>query len=190
MLGTVQRQWTLGQPEADQIGLRLEAERRLTPRVTLYGRGGMRRRNCRGCDWLDGRVGEVTLDADWLALPVLRVGAGAGYSWSGARDKWRRNAGRQASVNATLALPAGFTVGARVALHRFRYDGRGARYFTIDREPREDRLRILSGSVYNRALTVFGFSPRVTLINEQRETNAQGLDYTRTRAEIGFVKQF
>ena len=90
-------------------------------------------------------------------------------------------------MNATLALPAGFTVGARAALYRFNYEGSGARYFTIDREPREDRLRILSGSVYNRALTVFGFSPRVTLINEERETNAQALGYTKTRAEISFV---
>ena len=190
LLGTVQRQWTLGQPESDQYGLRVEAERRLTPRVTLYGRGGMRRRNCRDCDWLDGRVGEVSMDAAWLALPVLRLGAGAGYSWSGARDKWRRNAGPQASANATLALPAGFTLGARAAMHWFDYEGTGRRYFTIDRQPREDRLRILYGSVYNRALTVFGFSPRVTLIKEERETNAQALGYTKTRAEISFVKQF
>ena len=190
VLGTVQRQWTLGQPESDQYGLRLEAKRRLTPRLTLHGRGGMRRRNCRDCDWLDGRVGEVSANADWIALPVLRVGAGAGYSWSGARDKWRRNAGPQASVNATLALPAGFTVGARAALYRFNYEGSGARHLTIDSEPREDRLRIVSGSVYNRALTVFAFSPRVTLINEERETNAQALGYTKTRAEISFVRQF
>ena len=150
----------------------------------------MRRRNCRDCDWVDGRVGEVSANATWLAHPVLRVGAGAGYSWSGARDKWRRNSGPRASLNATLALPAGFTVAARGALYRFRYDGRGARHLTINSEPREDRLRILSGSVYNRALTVFGFSPRVSVINEERETNAQALDYTKTRAEISFVKQF
>ncbi|MCY4467750.1 MAG: surface lipoprotein assembly modifier [Thiotrichales bacterium] len=190
VLGTVQRQWTVGQPESDQYGLRLEGKRRLTPRLTLYGRSGLRRRNCRDCDWLDGRVGEVSANATWLAHPVLRLGVGAGYSWSGARHEWRRNAGPRASVNATFALPAGFTVGARAALHRFRYEGSGARYLTMDSEAREDRLRIVSGSVYNRALTVFGFSPRITLVNERRETNAQALDYQRTRSQITFVRQF
>ena len=36
----------------------------------------------------------------------------------------------------------------------------------------------------------YGFSPRLTVINEKRQTNAQGLEYDRTRAELSFVKQF
>ena len=65
-------------------------------------------------------------------------------------------------------------------------EGTGARHFTIDRMPREDRLRILSGSEFNRAFTAYGFSPRVTVVNERRDTNAQGLDYSRTRADLSF----
>ena len=34
------------------------------------------------------------------------------------------------------------------------------------------------------------FSPRVTIIHERRDTNAQGLDYSKTRGEVSFVKQF
>ncbi len=48
----------------------------------------------------------------------------------------------------------------------------------------------LSLSVHNRAFTLAGFSPRLSLINEQRDTNAQTLDYDRNRAELSFVRQF
>ena len=55
--------------------------------------------------------------------------------------------------------------------------------------PREDRLRILNGSIFNRASSRYGFSPRVTIIHDRRDTNAQGLDYSRTRGDSSFVKQ-
>ena len=32
--------------------------------------------------------------------------------------------------------------------------------------------------------------PRLSLIREERDTNAQTLDYKRNRAELSFVKQF
>ena len=68
--------------------------------------------------------------------------------------------------------------------------GRHGVHRTIDREPREDKTRTLSLSVHNRAVTVLGFSPRLSLVNEERETNAQALDYERNRAELSFVRQF
>ena len=186
----MQRQWTAGTPETDQYGLRLEAARRLTPRLSVQGRAGLRRRNCRDCDWLDGPVGEVSLGANWVALPILRLGGNAGWNWSRANSEHWRSAGPQASLGATLALPAGFTVGARAAMQWTDYEGRGFRHSTIDRKPRKDKTRTLSLSVHNRAVTVLGFSPRISLINEKRETNAQALDYERNRAELSFVRQF
>ena len=54
-------------------------------------------------------------------------------------------------MTASLALPFGFTVGARASMHWTDYEGTGARYLTIDRMPREDRLRILNGLIVNRA---------------------------------------
>ena len=93
-------------------------------------------------------------------------------------------------MTANLALPFGFTAGARASMHWTDYEGTGARFFTIDRMPREDRLRVLNGSIFNRASSVYGFSPRVTIIHERRDTNAQGLEYSRTRGEVSFVKQF
>ena len=190
LLATVQREWTAGRPNTDQFGFRLEGRHRLTPRLSVQARIGVRRRNCRDCNWLDGPVGEVALGANWVALPILRVGGNAGWNWSRANNKHWRSAGPRLGLGATLALPAGFTVGAHGSTQRTEYRGSGFAHRTIDRQPREDRTQTLSLSVHNRAVTVLGFSPRLSLVNEQRETNAQALDYERNRAELSFVRQF
>ena len=190
LLATVDRQWTAGMPETDRFGLRLEAERRLTPRLALSGRVSAARRNCRDCNHLDGPVGDVSLGASWAALPILRLGARAGWNWTRADSEHWRSRGPQAGVNATVALPAGFTVGLGASMRRTEYQGRGIVHNTVDRKPRKDETHTLSASVHNRALTVLGFSPRLSFIREERDTNAQTLDYERDRAELSFVRQF
>ena len=189
-LATVRREWTDGKPETDQFGVRLEAKHRLAPRLALHGGAGLRRRNCRDCNWMDGPVGEVSFGANWVALPTLRVGGNAGWSWSRANVEHWRSDGPRIGIGATLALPLGFTVGANASMQRTEYQGSGFAHRTIDRKPREDRTQTLSLSVHNRAVTVLGFSPRLSVINEQRETNAQTLDYERNRAELSFVRLF
>ena len=190
LLATVERQWSSGTPENDRFGVRLETRRQMSPRFALSGRASAFRRNCRDCDWLDGRVGEFSLEASWVALPTLRLGGNAGRTWTGAEAEHWRNVSLQAGLGATLALPAGFTVGARASLRRTDYDGRGSAHNTIDGQQREDRNRSLSASVYNRGFTVVGFSPRLTAVTETRDTNAQALDYKRNRVELSFVRQF
>ena len=190
LLATVDRQWTAGAPETDRFGLRLEGEHRLTPRLALFARASAARRNCRDCNWLDGPVGDVSLGASWAALPILRVGGDAGYNWTRANSEHWRSRGPQASLGATVALPLGFTVGLSASLQRTEYQGRGFAHNTIDRKPREDETRTLSASVHNRAVTLAGFSPRLSFVREERETNAQALDYDRNRAELSFVRQF
>ena len=51
-------------------------------------------------------------------------------------------------------------------------------------------MRIYSVSVFNRGFTTLGFSPQLIVVNEERESNAQLHDYSRTRAELRFVRQF
>ena len=181
LLATVQREWSAGRPTTDQFGMRLEGRHRLTPRLSVQGRVGARRRNCRDCDWLDGPLGEVSLGANWVALPILRVGGNAGWNWARANSEHWRSDGPRIGLGATLALPLGFTVGVHVSRQRTEYQGSGLLHRTIDRKPREDETQTLSLSVHNRALTVYGFSPRLSLVNEQRDTNAQVLDYDRNR---------
>ena len=68
--------------------------------------------------------------------------------------------------------------------------GENEREDAIGCKPRRDRTQTLSLSVHNRAVTVLGFSPRVSLVREERGTNAQTLDYDRNCAELSFVRQF
>ena len=135
-------------------------------------------------------MGDVSLSANWAVLPTLRIGGNAGWNWARANSEHWRSSGPRAGLGATLALPAGFTVGLRASVQRSEYQGRGFVHRTIDREPREDETQTLSLSVHNRAVTVLGFSPRLSLIREERNTNAQALDYKRNRAELSFVQQF
>ena len=190
LLATVDRQWTAGMPETDRFGLRLEGEHRLTPRLALFARASAARRNCRDCNWLDGPVGDVSLGANWAALPILRVGGNADWNWTRANSEHWRSRGPQASLGATVALPLGFTMGLSASLQRTEYQGSGFAHNTIDRKPREDKTHTLSLSVHNRAFTVLGFSPRLSVVHEERDTNAQALDYKRNRAELSFVRQF
>ncbi len=190
LLATASRQWTAGMPETDRYGLRLEAEHLLTPRLTVVGQTSVARRDCRDCDWLDGPVGNALIGASWAALPILRLDGNAGWNWSRADVEHWRSRGPRAGLGATLALPAGFTVGLRASVQRTEYQGQGFAHNTIDQEPRVDRIRSFSVSAHNRAWTAFGFSPRLSLINERRDTNAQALDYRRNRAELSLVRQF
>ena len=130
------------------------------------------------------------MGASWAALPVLRLGGSAGYGWARADEEEWRNAGHRLSFGATLDLPSGFTVGSRASIRRAHYEGKGFVHRTIDREPRRDRTRTLSVSVHNRGFTVFGYSPRLSVILERHGTNAQALGYERERVELSFVRQF
>ena len=59
-----------------------------------------------------------------------------------------------------------------------------------DGSAREDRTRSLRVSLHNRGFTLFGFSPELVVVNEERETNAQLHGFQRTRGELRFVQQF
>ncbi len=190
LLATVERQWIAGAPETDRYGLRLEAGRRLGRRLVLQGAASWRESDCRNCDWSDGPVTDLSLDAFWTVLPVLRVDTGAGYGWTRTEARHLRHAVRHAHLGASLAMSGGFTLGARVWLGRTGYEGGGALHRTIDRKAREDRTRRLSLSVSWRGAAVFGFSPRLALHNERRETNAQALGYRRNYGELSFFRHF
>ena len=88
-----------------------------------------------------------------------------------------------------MALPLGFTVGGGGEV---RWTDFGDEWFphTPVGEEREDRTWSARLSVHNRGITVMGFSPALVAVHEERDTNAQLYDYTRTRGELRFVRQF
>ena len=190
LLATAQRQWLGSQPYADEFGVRLELDRRLTPGIWARGTAAYRERDHLNRDFLDGPLAEFTATFAWAPAPVLRVHATVGYAREHAAAEHWRNLSRWVRVGTSLALPLGFTLGTSAQMRRTYYDGSGQVHLTLDGGKRLDRTRMFTVSVLNRAFTLFGFSPQLALINEARLTNAQAQDYDRNRAELRFVRQF
>ena len=190
LLATAQRQWLGSEPYADEFGVRLEIDRRLTPGIWARGTAAYRERDHLSRDFLDGPVAEFTATFAWTPAPVLRVHATVGYARDHAALEHWRNLSRWVRVGTSLALPLGFTLGTSIQARRVYYDGAGQAHLTLHGRPRRDRIRSFSLSVLNRAFTVFGFSPQLALIHDVRLTNAQAQDYDRNRAELRFVRQF
>ena len=189
LVANSRRRWTGTAPSYDDLGVRVEAGRRLTPRIRVSGRASWYRRDYRTRDFLDGPVLDFSLSGSWVILPILRADGAAGYARERPRSETWRNASRWMRLGASVALPLGFTVGGSGELRWTNYEGNWFP-FTRDGAPREDRTRILRATVHNRAFTLFGFSPQLVVTNEARDTNAQLYDYKRTRAELRAVRQF
>ena len=189
LLGTAQRQWLGGSRYADETGVRLELDRRLTRRLWARGTASVRQRDHLH-DILDGPITDFTLSLAWTAAPVLRVHWNVGYERSHAASVHWRNVSRWLRVGTSLALPLGFTLGTSAQVRRTQYDGSGQAHLTLHGRQRFDRTRTVTLSVLNRAVTLFRFSPQLALVHEARVTNAQAQDYERNRAELRFVRQF
>ena len=190
LLADARRQWTGGVPLSDEIGARLEAWRMVSRRVGLGATLGLRRRDYRRGDALDGPVGDFAFDAGWTATPVLRAGLSAGYARERPKARDWRSAVKWGRVSASVFLPLGFTLGASGEWRRTDYEGGGAVHLTLDGGGREDRMRILRATVLNRAVTLFGFSPQLAVVGERLRSNAQAVGYRRNRAELRAVRQF
>ena len=189
LLGTAHRQWLGGSRYADETGVRLELDRRLTRGLWARGSAAVRERDHLH-DILDGPITDFTLSLVWTPAPVLQVQWNLGYEHSHAQSEHWRNLSRWLRVGTSLALPLGFTLGTSAQVRRTPYEGSGAVHLTLDRRPRFDRTRTFTLSVLNRAFTLFRFSPQLALIHEVRMTNAQAQGYERNRAELRFVRQF
>ena len=189
LVGNARRRWTGTAPSHDDLGARIEAGHRLTPRIRVNGRASWYRRDNRTKDFLDGPILDFTLGGSWVILPILRADGAAGYARERPRSETWRNASRWMRLGASVALPLGFTVSGSGELRWTNYEGNWFP-FTRDGAPRVDRTRILRATVHNRAFTLFGFSPQLVVTNEARDTNAQLYDYKRTRAELRAVRQF
>ena len=189
LVGTVRRRWTGTAPSHDDLGARVEAGHRLTPRIRVNGRASWYRRDHRTRDFLDGPILDVSLGGSWVILPILRADGAAGYARERPKSERWRNASRWLRLGASIALPLGFTLGGSGELRWTDYEGNWFP-FVPDGAPRQDRTRILRATVHNRAFTLYGFSPQLVVTNEARDTNAQLYDYKRTRAELRAVRQF
>ena len=183
--------WTgsgLEDPSHHDIGLRVEARHRLNRRTTVNARVSRHERRYDKEDHRDGPTTDVSVGVGWVASPTVRVDAGLGWSRERTElERWR-NSRRWMQLSATAALPWGFTVGGSGTLRWTDYEGDW--FPNTDGSPRSDLTRTLRLFAHNRALTLEGFSPQVSVTQEQRTTNAQLYDYERVSGELRFVRLF
>ena len=189
LLASARRLWTGGAPYRHEVGTRIEIERRLTRRLTASAQVSWHKRKHRKSTFQDGVVKDFAAGTSWVATPTIRVNVLAGYSYEHPMLRVWRNTDRWVRLGADFALPYGFTLGVSGEQHKAKYEGNWFP-FTPDGTPREDKMRIWRVSVLNRAFTLYGFSPQLTLVGEERESNAQLYDYKRERAELRMVRQF
>ena len=189
LLADVSRRWVSDRINNDEWGARFELGRRLSPKVTADARASAKSRHYQERKHLDGWSYNLTLGGVWIPFPILRANASVGYAKEDTEsDKWR-NTSRSIGAGVQVALPYGFTLGGNVRREWKGYGG-GWGVFTPGGGPRKDRSRTLSVSVYNRGLTLLGFSPQLILSNDVRKSNAQLHGYRRNRGELQFVRQF
>ena len=189
VLASVRRRWMGGAQLYDALGARLETGYRVNRRVTTFGRASYHARSYRTQGHLDGPAADVMIGSAWTVSPTVRADAALG--WGRERtdlERWRHER-NWLRLGVTVALPRGFTVGGSGEVRWTDYEGDWFPH-TAGGAAREDRTRSLRLSVHNRAFAWKGFSPRVSLVHEVRDTNAQLYDYERTGGELSVVRVF
>lgn len=189
VLGTWRQQWSANRRNYVDLGGSLSGRQRLNRQITLNGRGSLLKRRYRRTDYLDGPIRSVSLGAGWVVAPTVKLDGRVGHRYERPDSTKFRNEGKWLQGGVSVALPLGFTVGGSVALRWTSYKGEWFPH-TPAGVRRKDRVQSLRASVYNRSITVYGFSPEAAIVHETRETNAQTLDYRRTGGELRFIRQF
>ena len=192
LLASARQRWLGTTPDNRELGGRLELNRRLSQTVTVSGNASWHGRRYRTRTSLDGPVFDSSLRAAWVATPTVRLEASGGYAWERPTSLQSRNRSHWLGAGVSAILPLGFNVGAGVEIRWTDFHESEGRLFppTLDGERRQDLTRSVRASVHNRGFTLMGFSPELVVIHEERETNAQALDFQRTRGELRFVRQF
>ncbi|MDE0385779.1 MAG: surface lipoprotein assembly modifier, partial [Defluviicoccus sp.] len=184
--------WTgsgLSEPSHRDIGVRIEGRHRLTRRTTLTAQVSRAERRYDREKYRDGPIAAVSLITGWVASPTVRIAAELGWGRERTKSETWRHTSRRVGLGATAQLPWGFTVGGAGDLRWADWEGDWFPH-TEAGEPRRDLTRTILLFAHNRALTLQGFSPQVSVTQEQRTTNAQLYDYDRLFGEIRFVRLF
>ena len=191
VLASARRRWAGTSVEHDAWGARIEARRRLAPRVTANARASWHHRDYRHSQDLDGPLVDASLGGTWTVTPTLQAHSSFGYSEERPSRENRRSRSRSLRAGLTVALPRGFNVGSNAQLRWTDYKGLEVpQHRPRDGSSREDRTWSLSLSLLKRDFTVYGFSPQLVVTHEERNSNGQLLSYDRTHGELRLVRQF
>ena len=191
LLLAARRDWQAGSPTSRSLGFRLEASRRLSPRLSgRFGASWTEKRHDESTH-LDGPATDLSASLSWAMTPLLQTDVRIGSGRERPESEDLRSRTQWVSLGARATLPRGFNVSGTLTGRWSDYEGPGRPPTNVlDGTPREDALRSIRLSVLKRDLTIRGFSPQLSVTHERRSSNAQQADYRRTGAEISFVRQF
>ena len=189
LLASTRFSWLSDEPDFRDLGFRVEARHRLTPRLSATLDAAWHDRRYPGRSDFDGPLIDLAAGIGWAALPTVRLNAAAGWGTQRPERENQRNASRWLRAGATAQLPWGFTLGGAGTVRWTDYEGSFAP-FVLGGGARRDRTWSLRLNVHNRALTLRGFSPQVSAVYERRRSNAQLHDYKRFSGELRFVRLF
>ena len=191
LLLAVRQEWQADRPGSRSLGLRLEASRRLSPRVSGRINASWNAKRHEGSAHLDGPAKDLSAGLSWAMTPTLQTDIRAGLGSDRPESETLRSRTHWASLGAHAALPRGFNVSGTLTGRRTGYEGPGRPPMNVlDAAPREDETRSVRLSAHKRDLTIRGFSPQLSVTHERRDSNAQQADYRRTWGELSFVRQF
>ncbi len=189
LLASARRSWLADEEDFRDLGLRAEGRHRLNRRTTAHLNLSRHERRYEGRDWLAGPLTDLSAGIGWVASSTMRLDTALGWARQRTEREKERNSSRWGRVGASVLLPHGFTVGGAVTLRWTDYKGNWAP-FVLGGGKRRDLTRSIRLNVHNRAFTVGGFSPQVSMVQEERSSNAQLHDYERISGELRFVRLF
>ena len=189
LMASARQSWLADEEDYRDLGVRIEGRHRLNRRTTAHLNAARHERRYEERTHLDGPVTDVSAGVGWVATPTMRVDAALGWGSDRTELERFRHSRRWIRVGTTVALPWGFTVGGAATLRWSDYEGNWFP-FTADGSPRRDLTRTIRLDVHNRAITLAGFSPRLSAVQEGRTSNAQIQGYERLSGELSFVRLF
>ena len=189
LLASRRQHWSANQPAYLEEGLRLESAQRLGAQWLAIERASWHERRNEQSKHLDGPRWNFSLTGRWQASPSLSLSLSAGYGEEKPRLRSHRLTRPWGRLSASYALPLGFSVGASATVARSFYQPDWS-YLTRGPAKRKDLTQTYQLSAFNRALTLFGFSPQLVIIQEERKSNAQLHSYQRLRGELRVVRLF
>ena len=189
LLASVRQHWLSDEAEFRDLGIRVEVRHRLNRRMTASLDASRHERRYDERRHLDGPLTDVSAGVGWVATPTVRIDAAAGWGSQRTERERYRHTRRWVRLGVTAHLPWGFTVGGAGTLRWTDYPADWSP-FVLGGGPRRDLVRSFRLNAYYRGFTLAGFSPQISLVKEDRTSNAQLHDYKRLYGELRFVRLF
>ena len=186
LLLTANKRWYGGEAYSWAVGGRIEANRRLTERLSLGGAIERQEITYERSDDASGPLTAAVAVAVYALTPNSYVRLLAGVAREDAAVDVFRNTAWRTGVGYLHEFPDGWTASVQPEITLTGFDEKAAAYDEV----REDRSLRAQASLLNRRWSLFGFTPQLSYIYSRRNSNLDLYDYDRHQFEIGVTRQF